>query len=131
MQPMPTPSVAIPAAPPRKRFPPNQKETKVSEILANPQRFLDEEVEIVGKLENKGANIQLRSGRDFQLSDSSGSIPVNIQLPLEVERNRTGSYKATLANVLNEHVRAIAKVDIDPATGRPRLTIKNATVIEQ
>lgn len=123
-----SPAPAAPSAP----RPQRQGTTSVSEILADPQRFLDQDVQITGKLENKGANIQLRKGRDFQLSDSSGSIPVSsIWLPLEVQRSGTGSNKATVTDVLNENVRALARVEIDPNTGRPRLTIMSAVVVRQ
>ena len=89
-------------------------------------------MQITGKLENKGANIQLRKGRDFQLSDSSGSISVgSIRLPLELQKNGTESHKATVADVLNENVRAVVRVEIDPNTGRPRLTIMSAVVVRQ
>ena len=127
----PAPVSPAPAGPSAPR-PQNQGTTSVSEILRDPKRFLDQEVQIIGKLENKGANIQLRKGRDFQLSDSSGSIPVSsIRLPLEVQRSGTGSNKATLVDVLNENVRAFARVEIDPNTGRPRLTIMSAVVVSQ
>jgi hypothetical protein len=89
-------------------------------------------VQLTGKLENKGANIQLRKGRDFQLSDPSGSISVrSILLPLEVQRAGREFNKTTVANVLNENVRALARVEIDPNTGRPRLTIMSAVVVKQ
>lgn len=122
------PNVATSSAP----RPQNQETTSVSEILADPQRFLNQEVQITGKLENKGANLQLRKGRDFQLSDSSGSISVkSIRLPLEIQKTDIESFKATVVDVLNEKVRAVARVEIDPNTGRPRLTIMSAVVVRQ
>lgn len=122
------PAVATSSAP----HPLSQGMTSVSDILEDPERFLNQEVQITGKLENKGANIQLRKGRDFQLSDSSGSISVgSIRLPLELQKNATESHKATVADVLNENVRAVVRVEIDPNTGRPRLTIISAIVVRQ
>jgi M6 family metalloprotease-like protein len=129
VQPVPNPNVSTTAAAASNSPPRNQETTLVSEILANPQGFLDKEVQIVGKLENKGANIQLRKGRDFQFSDASGSIPVSIRLPLEVEKTNAGSSKAVVGDVLNETVRVIAQVESDPNTGRPRLAIKSAVVV--
>jgi hypothetical protein len=109
-----------------------QGTTLVSEILENPDRFNNQQVQITGKLENRGANIQLRKGRDFQLSDSSGSISVSsIWLPLEAQRTGSESGKTTVANVLNENVRVVARVEIDPNTGRPRLTIMSAVVVRE
>lgn len=128
VQPAPSPTPAAASAP----RPPNPVTTSVSEILANPQRFIKQDVEITGKLENKGANIQLRKGRDFRLSDSSDSIAVSsIGLPLEVQRSRTESHKLTVADVLNQNVRVVARVEIDPNTGRPRLAIMSAVVVGQ
>ena len=130
-QPAPGPKASTTAAP-ASNFPRNQATTLVSEVLANPQRFLNREVRMNGRLENKGANLQLRQGRDFQLSDSSGSIPVSsIRLPLEVDKAGTESYKTTIANVLNENVRVVARVEFDPNTGRPRLIILSAVVVRQ
>ena len=131
VQPAPGPSVSTTAPSTSAPPPQNEETTLVSEILANPRSFLNKEVQIVGKLENKGSNLQLRKGRDFQLSDSSGSIPISIRLPLEVDKTGAGSNKAAAADVLNENVRVIALVESDPNTGRPRLTIRSAVVIRQ
>jgi len=110
--------------------PPSQATTLVLEILANPQRYINKEVQLAGKLENKGANLQLRTGRDFQFSDASGSIPVSsIGLPFEVEN--AGTDKAVVGNLLNENVRVVARVESDPITGRLRLAIRNAAIIKQ
>jgi len=103
----------------------------ISEILANPARFLNKTVQVGGRIENKGANIQLRAGRDFQLTDASGSIGVRIPLPLETGTARSESDKATLGSVLDETVRITAVVEPDPQTGRPRLAVKNVSVIKQ
>src|SRR5688572_2147078 len=76
--------------------PQKQKTRLVLDILANPQRYINkDEVVLVGTLENKGANLQLRTGRDFQFSDASGSIPVSsIALPFEVQKGNIASNKA-------------------------------------
>ncbi len=131
VQPAPNPAVPVTTAAANASPPPqqNRQTTSVSEILANPQRFMDREVQVVGTLENKGANLQLRKGRDFQFSDSSGSIPVSIRLPLEVVKTDKEPYKAAVGDVLNENVRVVARVESDPNTGRPRLLIKSAIVI--
>jgi len=133
VQPAPNPVVTIlvPDAANASAPPPLQSQERifVSEILANPQRFMNKEVEVVGTLENKGANIQLRKGRDFQFSDPSGSMPVSIRLPFEAGKSGTGSSKATIGDVLNENVRVVGRVEADPNTGRPRLIIKSAVVV--
>lgn len=103
---------------------------KVSDILSNPARYQSRVVQIVGRLENKGANIQLRKGRDFQLTDSSGSISVRLPLPLEIGTPRGGSDKVTLGDVLDETVRVLAIVETDSTTGRPRLQIKDAVILK-
>jgi M6 family metalloprotease-like protein len=112
-------------------FPEDKETALVLKILANPQRFMNDEVQVVGWLENRGANIQLREGRNFYFSDSSGSIPVSIRLPLEVGKSGADSSKETVADVLNKKVRVVARVELDPDTGRPFLAIKNATVVRQ
>ena len=113
------------------RVPIAEGETHVLDILASPQSFINTEVQLTGKLENKGPNIQLRAGRDFQFSDSSGSIAVSrIPLPLEAAGG-TASDKAVVGNVLNENVRVRARVQFDPNTGRLQLVITNAVVIKQ
>jgi len=99
--------------------------TQVLDILANPQIYINKEVELTGQLENKGANIQLRTGRDFQFSDATGSIAVkSIGLPLETAKGDAASEKAAVGNVLNENVRVTARVQFDPNTGRLQLVIK-------
>jgi hypothetical protein len=111
---------------------PQKQETLVLEILANPQRFINKDVQLVGTLENKGANLQLRTGRDFQFSDASGSISVSsIALPFEVQKGNIDANKAVVGNVLNENVRVTARVESDPNTGQLRLTIKTAAVIKE
>src|ERR1051326_948773 len=133
VQPSPDASPSITAAATNAPPPPlgNQQTILVSEILANPQRFMNKEVQLAGTLENKGANLQLRNGRDFQFSDSSGSIPVSIRLPLEVGRTSAESSKATVGDVLSENVRVVALVDSDPKTGHPRLVLKSAVIVGQ
>jgi type IV secretory pathway TraG/TraD family ATPase VirD4 len=75
---------------------------------------------------------QLRSGRDFQFSDPSGSISVTrIGLPFEVAKSNIDSDKPVVGLVLNASVRVVAKVESDPNTGQLRLAIKNAVVIKE
>lgn len=112
--------------------PQKQETTSVLDILANPQRYINKEVQLAGTLENKGANLQLRTGRDFQFSDESGSIPVSrLGAPFEVNTTNTNSDKATAATVLNENVRVTARVESDPNTGQLRLAIRSAVVVKE
>ncbi|MGA9995952.1 MAG: immune inhibitor A domain-containing protein [Pyrinomonadaceae bacterium] len=105
-------------------------DAKVSDILSNPGQYQSRVVQIIGRLENKGANIQLRKGRDFRLTDSSGSISVRLSMPLEIGMPRDGSDKIMLGDVLDETVRVLAIVETDSTTGRPRLLIKDAVILK-
>ena len=132
VQPAPTPSMVKTPAAVSGPAPQKQETTHVLEIRANPQRYINKEVQLEGKLENKGANLQLRTGRDFQFSDSSGAIEVSsIGLPFEAQRSDIDSNKTVVSNVLNENVRVIARVESDSETGKLRLVIKNVAVVKE
>ncbi|MCC6362155.1 MAG: M6 family metalloprotease domain-containing protein [Bryobacterales bacterium] len=111
---------------------PNDNALSIDRVLKDPSAFFGKNVEVIGRIENKGSNLQLREGRKLMLTDAAGnSIAVRLPMPIEaaLPKDQTATQGVTASAVLDETVRVTGIVERDPSSGQPRIAIKNAKVL--